>query len=397
MKFKCSNLIKPLVYLAVCVPAVSQAADITFNGYASLRATKADADGIGAGINGLTEIDGTSFKQGSLFALQARAKVNDNISATVQFLAEGVNDFDVEAEWAYLTYDFKNNHQISVGRFVNPIFHQSQYRNVGYTNNYATLPGVVYREFDFDTIEGISFDSKYQIADYFLDTKLLYGSWDGDLVDSGLTLPWALKGLLSVSAVFGNDWWNIFAGGFKAEVESESIDNILFGIYESAGLSSALEAGLTTVSEVDDFRQRTAWSGKDAIYWYAGTNIDYKNFLLEYEYSKYTIEESANQEIEVFYLALGYKLNDFTFTVHQQDLKQSPTRDFLSGVTNPILQGLGEGVQNSFLFGADAYGVDIRYDVAFNTALKFGYLKGNSESSFVGDFNILTAGVDVIF
>ena len=120
-----------------------------------------------------------TFKDESLFALQARANLGDGLSATIQLMAEGVNEFEAEAKWAYLTYELNDQHSVSAGRFANPIFFQSQYEKVGFAHNYSRLPKAVYIGFDFSTIEGIALDSSFLLGDYSLDTKLLYGNWQG--------------------------------------------------------------------------------------------------------------------------------------------------------------------------------------------------------------------------
>ena len=119
--------------------AVNTKADITFNGFASIRATAADSDGGSSPFSTLKGDGDISFKDESLFALQARSDLGDGLSATIQLMAEGKNEFDVEAKWAYLTYQINDTHQISVGRFANPIFFQSEYENSQHPTDHLLL------------------------------------------------------------------------------------------------------------------------------------------------------------------------------------------------------------------------------------------------------------------
>lgn len=109
-----------LAVSAVCSGAAQ--ADIQLNGYASIRATTVDSDGGGLGFGGLTANGEMTFKDESVFALQARSDLGDGLSATIQLMAEGSKDFEAEAKWAYLTYELNDQHSVSAGRFANPIF-----------------------------------------------------------------------------------------------------------------------------------------------------------------------------------------------------------------------------------------------------------------------------------
>ena len=183
-------------------------AEITLNGFASIRSTVVDSDNGTSPFSTYKGNGDISFKDESLFAIQARADLSDGLSVTVQFMAEGANDFDVEARWAYLTYELSDNHQLSAGRFANPIFFQSQYEKVGYAHNFARLPKAVYIGLDFSTIEGISFDSSFYLDDYTLETKLLYGNWSGDtyLASTSTTESYGFKDLYSVNVTLKGDW-----------------------------------------------------------------------------------------------------------------------------------------------------------------------------------------------
>jgi hypothetical protein len=373
-------------------------ADLTFNGFASIRATSLDSDGGTSPFQSLKGDGDISFKDESLFALQARADLGDGLSATVQFMAEGTNDFDVEARWAYLSYQLNDTHRLSAGRFANPIFYQSQYEKVGYAHNFARLPKAVYFGFDFATIEGIALDSSFLIGDYTLDTKLLYGSWFGTTyvssIDSNETF--GLKDEISINAVLSGDWWKVFAGGIFAKVEGGSLDGVVAGLAQP-GINFAIANGATQ-AQVDELHESLNIEGKDGIYWFAGFNIDYNNFIVDFEYADYKIKDSVDSPNKTWYAAVGYRFDEYVLTVHTEKYEQEPDVGTLSNVTNPILNGTGKAIQAAL--GAqnfDGSGITLRYDFHPSAALKVDYFSGNDERNNVGDYSIWSVGVDLVF
>ena len=53
------------------------------------------------------------LKNESVFALQLTADLQEKLSATAQIVARGENDFDADFEWAYITYEFSDELQLS--------------------------------------------------------------------------------------------------------------------------------------------------------------------------------------------------------------------------------------------------------------------------------------------
>ncbi|KNC65368.1 hypothetical protein AC626_23535 [Pseudoalteromonas rubra] len=156
----CNYALKWVIGGALVTSSFASYADVVFNGFASLRATAADSDG---GTSPFETLEGTAISRflTNLFCASGTSGPGGGLSATVQLLAEGKGDFDAEARWAYVSYEINPQHTISMGRFANPSFYQSEYQNVGYTHNFGRLPKAVYIGFDFTTIEGVSLDSNF--------------------------------------------------------------------------------------------------------------------------------------------------------------------------------------------------------------------------------------------
>ncbi|MEW6990084.1 hypothetical protein AADZ91_05275 [Colwelliaceae bacterium 6441] len=388
----------------ICAVAISllyiphSFADIAFNGFASIRASQASSD------NGLTpfpefkegEID---FKGESLFGLQARADLGDGLSATIQMYAEGAQDFKLDARWAYLSYQANDTHRISAGRFANPIFHQSEYEVVGYAHNFSRLPKSVYLDFEFATIEGIALDSSFDVGDNTLTTKLLYGGWQGEVYIAALNqnIPLGFNNIISFNATYAGDWWSIFGGAFTTEIDGAQFDQQALGAFTAGGIALARQNGAND-ADVNTFNDAIMWDTKDGIYSFAGFNVDYNDWIVDFEYAYYGVDESSDGYNDTWFFALGKRFNDYVITIHTEEFNQEADFSVFNQVKHPILKATAQGIQTSLAAREfDGSGISLRYDFHSNAAFKFDYFKGQDSRAAVGDFTIISAGVDLVF
>jgi hypothetical protein len=342
-----------------------------------------------------------SFKDESLFALQGRADLGDGFSSTVQLMAEGQNDFNMEAKWAYLSYELSDTHRLSAGRFANPIFYQSEYELVGFAHNYMRLPKAVYTGFPFSTVEGISLDSSYYIGDYTLATKVLYGNWNGDIFLSATNQDetLGLENIISLKAVLMGDGWTVSAGTFIAEMDGGSVDtNAVFGA-AAPGIAGAQALGATT-QEINAFKDAIKWDGKDGIYSFMGFNYDKNSFIVDFEYVNYGVKDSTDGFNSNWYLGLGYRVSDqMAVIVHTEEFTQdSEDTDFLNGVTNPVLNATGKAILEALAFREfSGSGIQVRYDFHPSAAFKIDYFVGEDTRPTVGDYQFFSLGIDLVF
>lgn len=394
---------RPLLRISIPIAMLALApltthAEIKLNGFASIRGVQTNSDGGLEPFPGYHEGE-FDFKAESLFALQAQADLGDKLSATVQLFADGQKDFDLEARWAYISYQINDQHRLSGGRFANPIFHQSEYEKVGYAHNFARLPKAVYIGFDFSTVEGMALDSQYNIGDYNLQTKLLYGAWNGETF-SAVTNSWVnfgLKDITSINASLSKDWWTLFAGAFSAEIDGATIDSGTVFPLATPGINLAIANG-ATAAQASQLLGSLQWDGKKGIYWFTGFAIDYNNWLVDYEYAYWETKKSSDAPNTSWYAAIGRRFGSVVLTVHHEDYAQDTDFGFLSGVTHPVLQKTGQAIQTAFAAREfDANGISVRYDFHPSAALKLDYLTGTDTRAAVGDYQMMSIGVDLVF
>ena len=384
------TILSTAILLATAVTSQASAADIQMNGFGSVRfGQMVDVDGVNPMLPNLYNDDDLTFKDESLFGIQFSSDLGDGLSATVQLTAEGSNDFDVEAHWAYISYQINENHTVNAGRLATPLFNQSEYELVGFAHNYARLPKSVYWGFDFNTFEGVSLDSQYTFEDYFLTTKLIYGNWDGDI--EGINSEF--KNIVGANASLNRDWWTVFGGALLSEFEGD-IDSAL----TIPSVIGGVNASGATGAEIDSFLSSISQSGKDGLYMYGGFKVDHHDWLIDYEYAQYEIQDSADAKNKSWYLSLGRRFNEYTVTYVHEDYSQDSDYSVLSSVENPILQATGQSFVDALAArNMTIDSIHVRWDFTSSAALKADYFFGSDDRVEVGDFSGFSVGVDFIF
>jgi hypothetical protein len=148
------NKLKLPMMVALLVSAAGASAEINFRGFGSVVGGQAVSVDEGQKVLGYT--DTVNFKQDSLMALQMDSDLGDGLSATMQLISRGKDDFDLNVEWAYLTYELTDELQVSAGRIRAPFYRYSDFLDVRYAYNWVTAPERVYA-FDFPGYDGLSF------------------------------------------------------------------------------------------------------------------------------------------------------------------------------------------------------------------------------------------------
>lgn len=388
------NKFKALLSTILITAAISQAhAEVQINGFGSIRGGQMiSTDGNNPLLPNLYNDDEFTFTDESLFALQFSSDLGEGLSATIQLMSEGKNNWDLEAKWAYMTYDFNEKHTIKAGRLSNPLFYNSEYESVGYAHNFARLPKSVYWGFDFSTIEGVSLDSNWELGDYYLTTKALYGSWDGEYISSGVKYDMSMQNILGFNFDLNKDWWNVFAGAQISEVNNDDIDNSLIHPL----LNPYLAPSGASEAEISEFLSLMTATG-DGLYTYAGFKVDYNDWLIDMEIADYSVKDTVDAHNTSWFFAVGKRFNDYVVTVHHEEYRQNSDSNHLNSVTNPMLNSVGNATLESFVDEVEMDVVSVRWDFHPSAALKADYFLGKDNQVDGGDFSGFSIGVDFVF
>lgn len=371
------------------------ATDINFSGYGSIRGGLLVNDDITPGYFGYD--DKVDFKNESLFALQAKANLNDAWNATIVLQARGEDDFDLEARWAYLSYELSPETTLSFGRFALPYFRNSDTQDVGYSHNYSRLPKSIYLGEEYDIIEGVRVMHSTFVGDGDLTLKGSFGSFSGQVND----VDFDLDNIIQASAEYTYEWFSIFAGILSAEASFDT----------KASLNAGLEATLPGYTVTDGivftpsalgakavYNMEDLYADEDStLYWTTGITIDHNNWLINAEYAAYDIDDSFIEETQVMYFSVGYRFDkavvsfvhqdfDYSFDYEQANSIDPYVNAFVKGTTDSLLK------DNSY----DAQGIHLRYDADQGVAYKFEYTRINNDLSNESA-DLVTFGVDFVY
>ena len=126
---------------------------LKINGFLSAGVAVNDGDAIEDTVYGISDEYSTSAI--NKLGIQMTFKVADNIDATAQLVSRGTKDYNIEAEWAYLSYKVNNNLKVDFGRQRIPYYLLSEYLDVGYALPWVYAPIELYN-IPITSTDGIS-------------------------------------------------------------------------------------------------------------------------------------------------------------------------------------------------------------------------------------------------
>ncbi|MBE9516572.1 MAG: porin [Proteobacteria bacterium] len=84
--------------------------------------------------------DELSFKPDTSIGIQLSSSLGQDLAFTAQFISSGAKDFDTEATWGYLSYQFTPEIAIHLGRKRLPLYYYSDSFDIGFTYNWIRPP-----------------------------------------------------------------------------------------------------------------------------------------------------------------------------------------------------------------------------------------------------------------
>jgi hypothetical protein len=167
------------------------------------------------GYGGYDEEDLTLNK--NLLGLQITGQVADKLTATAQFIARSGSDYEVNSEWAYLTWQASDNSKVRVGRLRTPFYMYSDFLDVGYSYAWITPPQEVYY-LPFNNVDGIDYYTTAVIAGFDTSFQAYFGSFDDELSLGGSTSAAKTRNQMGIAATLGKNWWTLRAAYHQADL-----------------------------------------------------------------------------------------------------------------------------------------------------------------------------------
>ncbi len=385
--------LKLLAFLSSWLVLQSASAEINFNGFLSVAGgTLIDDDDIAtyAGYDGDWNTD-----PDTTFALQASAKLTDKITATGQLIARGEDDYDLEAEWAYLTYSVTSNVDIRVGRLRSPFFIYSDFLDVGYAYPWIRPPEQTYR-FLFTTVEGVDAVVTGSLGEWDSTFQAYYGRLTDETGLSGEIVDLDLVGFTGLNWSLTRDWFTVRATYNQAEFSIGLPQTLSNGA--GTGLLDLLNgAGFTGVADALNPDK------EDAAFYGIGINIDYNDWIVASEYTVLDVDDqNVVSDDDALYVMVGRRFGDFTAHVTWDRQEDDPDLDIFNAIPDGVAPALDALKAGAISAVADPRNestditVGLRYDFAPGTAFKVEITNLDREPGGL-DGTLLSFAFDMVF
>lgn len=364
-------------------------ADTTINGFASIKA------GITTGSDEqLYGYDDTiDFKNESLIALQIKSDLGDKLSVTAQLLGRGSDNFDVNFEWAFISYKLSDNMTINAGRLRTPFFKYSDFKDVGYAYDWLRVPQGIY-SLGFDSIEGVTFYRTAELAGFDSTLQLVFGGYDGEAEIKGIKVDARINNITGVT-------WELAKNGFSGRlaylVGKTSIDtnNItLAPNFTTGNLYQALnQNGLNAlVKAIDIDDESSNFIG-------VGLTYDNSDWIAVAEYTRVKVDNSFIATQKNFYASLGKRFNSITpyisYERENNEAEVSIYQPYTAALPPQLLLPV-QGLIASQEVDSNTWNIGVRYD--FHPAAAFKAQFSSEKNEVDNQRNGLFAvGVDLVF
>lgn len=114
----------------------------------------------------------------SRLGVQISFDIDKDMSLTGQFVSRGVSDYDVKAEWAYLTWQPNSAFTFHLGRQRTPYYFLSEYLEVGYAYPWVRPPIELYN-IPLSNVDGIGLLHRAKVGEWRFKSQAYLGSSSG--------------------------------------------------------------------------------------------------------------------------------------------------------------------------------------------------------------------------
>ncbi|GAA6172816.1 hypothetical protein NBRC116592_24860 [Colwellia sp. KU-HH00111] len=375
------NLHKALILSSAIFAANSQA-EITLNGFASIvGGVTTSSDDTLYGYD--QDID---FSQGSLFAIQASADLGDSLTATVQLLARGENDWDPDFEWAYIAYDASDNLRVLAGRQRVPFYMYSDFLDVSYAYPWITPPEGVY-SVAFDTFDGLGAIYSTSMGSFDANFHMIYGGNNSEITVAGETVKPDFIDSMGLVATITRDWLTLRTGYLQTEmnIPLQGTQPLIQG-WQAAGFDSVAN-DINVMKDTGSFLE-------------FGFQIDYNNWLVIGEYTELNLDGTILPNQDSFYVLAGYRFDNML--VHVTYGEDDDARDRVTEnvpVVDQLLPLLvpTNGLSDSQKNQASYINLGLRWDFHDSAALKFEYMSYSDDLNSNNDAGLFRTALVAVF
>ncbi|MCU4675652.1 porin [Catenovulum sp. 2E275] len=385
MRYKlgfCTSAVCSALYFT----SISAFADINFNGFARIAAgTTLESNEAVMGYK-----DSLDFKNESLFALQASANLDDGLSATAQFMSRGRDDFEVDVEWAYLSYELTDSTRINAGRLRLPFFRYSDFLDVGYAYTWVRPPQAVY-DLPYSSYDGLSILHSTTLGDFDIEVQGTLGTASEEIEVEGTPANTELDDLYGLNLSATYDWLYLRAvymiGQASFDISNPQLNQLLQALMLTGNSNAAEQIKVDSDS--------SSFAG-------IGFGVDKSDWIFQGEITQTKVDDSFIADRYRSYVSLAHRFDVLTpyITYQKIDDKANPTgynlavesgvlpADVLAGIKT-FLQSQEQDAEGEY------YSIGTRYDFHPSASFKADLTIWNGE--YTQDAQVISFAVDMVF
>jgi len=363
--------------------SASTVAEIKFSGYGSIIAGKtlgtvddplnpgqrrdetltADFYDVGQYTNDIT------FKAESIFAVQAVVDFSSDFKATAQLVAKGVDNFEPELDWYYLTYQATDSLTLMAGRRNIPMYYFSEFSEVGYAYPWMRPPSNLYW-WQVTQFNGIHAMYDFELGDYSNTLTFFYGN---EYSDDNVEMLFYDE-LFGGSAQTVNEFWTDIVG-FNWNISGDNFD-VRFVYFQNDRDRETIQQD----GSIDDF---TPFS---QTFIGIGGSVDIQQFTVLFDVNLVDYDDAQGTEYPTYLISVVYNLDDYqpyiSYSKADHERSKVPTEDLEEHYISSI------GLRYNFLPTAS---FKVQYDHFVD--------QGDEATGWAyhGDSDTITMGVDFIF
>lgn len=310
-----------------------------------------------------------TFNAESIFALQAVMDLSTDFKVTAQLVAKGVDNFQPEFDWYYLTYQATDNLTLMAGRRNIPMYYFSEFSEVGYAYPWMRPPSNLYW-WQVTQFNGVHAMYNAEWGDYSNTFTFFYGN---EYSNDNVEMLYYNK-LYGGSASTVNEYWTDITG-VNWNISGDNFD-VRFVYFQNDRDRETIQVDGT----IDPF------TPDSIIFMGVGGSVDIERFTLLFDLNFVEYDDALGTEFPTYLISVVYNLDEYQpyVSYSKADHKRSkvPTED----------------LEEHYIM---SYG--LRYNVLPNASLKFQYDhfvdQGDKATGWAyhGDSDTITVGIDFTY
>ncbi len=317
----------------------------------------------------------TSETADSVVGLQIEGKVNQQVSAVLQLVARGRDDFDVGAEWAYIGYRPTDADELRIGRLRSRNFLLSEFLEVGYAYPWARPPAEVYQVVFPSSFDGVAWLHKFNGGSWQHDLQL---TWGGTKYETTTGSQVNAEDSMTLAWTSAHDSWLLGATATQSKV---TLHNPLFDLLSNpfVGLMAPVERDM-------------------ASYLSLGAQYDDGRWLAMVELTQTDTDTDVMPDTRAGYATLGYRVDKFlphltyaSTRVTDNVDRNLPTLPLMCPPVcmnpAPPIPFPADSLKRSLETEQDSVTLGLRYDFRPNVAVKLDWTRVLDTHGTFGLFN----------